>query len=194
MIAHEKTITWIKKNKLLMAKVLISACGQQMYISAKSCSIKCIRKDKVSFYPEQTIRYNSGRANRYGEPINDHYRLDAVLYIRPGTWGLNQFKNFSVGIEIKENVEDLRRDEKIMKYLGWTDFFLIMVPSALTEEALRKIKQLGDPHIGLLSYSIDSCRVVKTPQRQKEASIENKFALAMQSILGRNSIGYSAEG
>jgi hypothetical protein len=52
---------------------------------------------------------------------------DVILFIKPGYRALNQGHCFTIALEIKEFKDDLMRDEKLWKYVGWTDFFFIAV-------------------------------------------------------------------
>ena len=61
-----------------------------------------------------------------------------ILFIKPGYRALNQGHCFTIALEIKEFKEDLKRDEKLWKYVGWTDFFFIAVPDDLTQYAFEK--------------------------------------------------------
>lgn len=88
---------------------------------------------------------------------------------------------FTVGVEIKEQLSDLRGDKKDMYYLGWTDFYFFLVPAGLEEAAREKLAALDDARFGLLVYSKDKCSVAVAPLRQ-QVPPANQYALAiMQS-------------
>lgn len=126
-------------------------------------------------FEELTVRYETGELNRFGGSKPDHYRFDAVLFVQPGRDSLNQKQCFSVGIEIKGFESDLKQDEKICKYLGWTDFFFIGVPKELIQAAIEKSAM--DDRIGVME--ITTGKIWKMPVHQK-ISIENQFAIMQQ--------------
>lgn len=126
-------------------------------------------------FEELTVRYETGELNRFGGSKPEHYRFDAVLFVQPGRDSLNQKQCFSVGIEIKGFQSDLKQDEKICKYLGWTDFFFIGVPEELIQAAMEKSAM--DDRIGVME--ITTGKIWKMPVHQK-ISIENQFAIMQQ--------------
>lgn len=126
-------------------------------------------------FEELTIRYETGELNRFGGSKPEHYRFDAVLFVQPGRDSLNQKQCFSVGIEIKGFESDLKQDEKICKYLGWTDFFFIGVPEELIQAAIEKSAM--DDRVGVME--ITTGKIWKMPVHQK-ISIENQFAIMQQ--------------
>lgn len=126
-------------------------------------------------FEELTIRYETDELNRFGGSKPEHYRFDAVLFVQPGRDSLNQKQCFSVGIEIKGFESDLKQDEKISKYLGWTDFFFIGVPEELIQAAIEKSAM--DDRIGVME--ITTGKIWKMPVHQK-ISIENQLAIMQQ--------------
>ena len=88
---------------------------------------------------------------------------------------------FTVGVEIKEQLSDLRGDKKDMYYLGWTDFYFFLVPAGLEEAAREKLAALDDARFGLLVYSKDKCSVAVAPLRQ-QVPPANQYALALQAV------------
>lgn len=195
-MAHDKTKTLIANHKFEFARAIIQTVGPQMGLDNKSCSSSSRRKDSVIFAKEQTIRYIGDHDNRFGQNVPRHFINDGVLYICPGQWGLNdtpsQLKTFTVGIEIKEDRQDLRRDTKIQYYLGWTDFYIILVPDNLRSDAFEKIKELDDARFGLVTYSPSGhFRIVRVPQRQQVLAI-NQHALALQALFSQNNL-FAAE-
>lgn len=132
---------------------------------------------EAKVFHELTIRYATGQETRRGTERMEHFRFDSVLFVRPGTAGINRGQCFTAGIEIKGHLNDLKYDDKIMHYLGWTDFMYIGVPHDLVEEAVKKAAM--DDRIGVLD--LDKIKVVKIPVRQ-DISIENKFKILEQVV------------
>ena len=136
-------------------------------------------------FEELTIRYATGERTRLGLEKNDHYRFDAVFFIKPGYRALNQHQCYTVGMELKNSAEDLKYDEKIQNYLGWTDFFMLGVPENLIGEARQKIENITSKYaeakekIGLLC--IDTGEILIYPRRQL-VSQSNKLEIQEQII------------
>lgn len=195
-MAHKNAKSIIKRYKDEFAQAIIQAVGPQMGLDSKSASSLSNRKDSVIFAEEQTIRYVGDHNNSFGQNVPQHFINDGVLYICPGRWGLNdipsQLKTFTVGIEIKEDRNDLSQDVKIQYYLGWTDFYIILVPDDLREAALKKIEILDDARFGVVTYSpAGHFRIVRVPQRQQVLAI-NQYALALQALFSQNNL-FAAE-
>lgn len=136
-------------------------------------------------FEELTIRYETGQKTRFGLDKNDHYRFDAVFYIQPGRRALNQKQCYNVGVELKNSKADLMGDHKIDKYIGWTDFFFVGVPSALIEDAQKKVNEIYQKDeklkdlIGVLN--VETGEIVSMPKRQ-DISLENVCKLQEQII------------
>ncbi|MBR6881335.1 MAG: helix-turn-helix transcriptional regulator [Bacteroidales bacterium] len=184
-MAHNTTVKWINAHLEQVGKALIAACGDQMGIDARFRGPDCRRKDAVVFRTEQTVRYRHPEPDRFGGEKTAHFRNDGVFYVRPGLWGLNAVPSrlmaFTVGVEIKEQLSDLRGDKKDMYYLGWTDFYFFLVPAGLEEAAREKLAALDDARFGLLVYGEDKCSVVIAPLRQ-QVPPANQYALALQAV------------
>lgn len=184
-MAHLQTKQFIHEHLDLFANAIIGAVSDQMWLTESVSVRNCKRNDHVLFIEEQTIRYRgdgkTGQDNRPKRFVND-----GVFYIVPGTWGMNRIPSelsaFTVGIEIKTDINDLYADAKIEYYLGWTDFYFIVVPIQLRDSALKKIHEMNDARIGLIVYARNpsvKCNVV--PVRQSILA-ENKYALALQAL------------
>lgn len=188
-IQHAKTKNWIKLNLSSFGKALIAACGPQMGIDEQFCAPRCKRKDSVLFRPEQNVRYRHPDLDRFGEEKTMHFQNDAVVYVRPGQWGLNdvpsELKTFTVGIEIKEKLSDLETDTKCMFYLGWTDFYFFVVTNDLKDAALAKLHALNDSRFGLMTNDKDGFKVWVVPQRQQVLP-QNQYALALQAMFSES--------
>ena len=111
-------------------------------------------------FPEVTIRErNNGQTNQYGGAKPEHYRLDALLAIKPGRDALNQESVFTVGIELKGSIDDLRADRKFTHYRGWANLLFFGVPKELALAAEEKAEYFDD--IGVID--IDNGYVRKYP-------------------------------
>lgn len=136
-------------------------------------------------FEELTIRYETGEKTRLGLGKNDHYRFDAVFYIQPGRRALNQKQCYNVGVELKNSKSDLMGDHKIDKYIGWTDFFFVSVPSALIEDAKQKVEDICKENkdlkglIGVMN--VETGEIVSLPKRQ-DITLENICKLQEQII------------
>lgn len=112
-------------------------------------------------FSEVTIRErNDKQTNRFGGEKPDHYRFDAVLAVKPGRDAINQNSVFTVGIELKGTIEDLRADKKFTHYRGWTNLLFFAVPKALVAVAEEKVEFYDD--IGVID--IENGFVCKYPR------------------------------
>lgn len=154
---------------------------------------------RYRIFEEMTVRYETGEKTRLGLDRQEHYRIDAVLFIQPGYRALNQNQCFTVGIELKNTKADLMGDHKMDKYLGWTDLFFIGVPADLKEDAIKKAEEVslqvfgGDPKYGMDSgvdlnkymvgvFNIDNGQIYKMPARKQSVSMENRLKIQEQVI------------
>lgn len=128
-------------------------------------------------FEELTVRYATGELTRKGLDKNKHYRQDAVLFVEPGRAALNQRSCYSIGIELKGNLKDLRADKKIESYLGWNDFFFIGCTEDILEEAIKRAE--NDKRIGV--FGIETGIICKLPMRSKVAP-ENRIWMYEQVI------------
>ena len=185
-MTHSQIQRWITLHRSTFGKALIAACGPQMGILPQYCEPGRKRQDKIVIACEQTIRYPDEGTTSFGRPALKHFRIDAVAYVRPGRWGNNAAPTrplaFTVALEVKTSESDLLHDEKIMFYLGWTDFFFLVVPAELEKAGRRKVRELNDARIGLLIVGSECCRVAIAPLRQQILP-QNKSALALEVIL-----------
>ena len=185
-MTHSQIQRWITLHRSTFGKALIAACGPQMGVLPLYCEPGRKRKDKIVIASEQTIRYRDEGTTSFGRPALKHFRIDAVAYVRPGRWGNNAAPSrplaFTVALEFKTSESDLLRDNKILLYLGWTDYFFLVVPTELEKAGRRKVRELNDARIGLIIVGLDNCRVDIAPLRQQILP-QNKCALAMEVIL-----------
>ena len=147
-----------------------------------------IPEDAIRYriFEELTVRYETGEKTKRGLDKQDHYRFDAVLFIQPGYRALNQKQCFTVGIELKNTKADLMGDNKMGKYLGWTDLFFIGVPADITEDAIRKADEVSQEVFGNKSmvgvFDIENGLIYKMPTKKQNVSMENRLKVQEQVI------------
>mgnify|MGYP003419689347 CR=1 FL=1 len=127
--------------------------------------------------PEFTIRYDKGTILPDGRFAISNRRMDAVILVQPTVNSLSQNFDFKVCIEIKTTINDLKKDDKMTYYLGWTDFFLLCVPDHLMEAAIEKASD--DHRIGVAS--ITTGKIQKRPAWQ-DVPIGRKYGLMEQAF------------
>lgn len=136
-------------------------------------------------FEELTIRYETDEKTRLGLDKQEHYRFDAVFFIQPGQRALNQHQCYTAGVELKNSKSDLMGDDKIVKYLSWTNYFFIGVPSDLIEDAKAKIKEIYKTYIyakdliGLMN--VESGKIEILPKRQS-VTVANTCKIQEQII------------
>ena len=140
---------------------------------------------EYKIFEEFRLREDTGEKTRLGLDKKLQVIPDVILFIKPGYRALNQGHCFTVALEIKEFKDDLMRDEKLWKYVGWTDFFFIAVPDDLTQYAFEKIVEVNNEHPETLSkigvLGLETGELYSHPQRS-EVSIE-KQNLVLQSAV-----------
>lgn len=124
---------------------------------------------EYKIFEEFRLRQDTGEKTRLGLDKKLQLIPDVVMFIKPGFRALNQQHCFTVALEIKEFKDDLMNDEKLWKYIGWTDFFFIAVPDDLTDFAFKKISLIISEHpeckekIGILG--LDTGSMYNCPKR-----------------------------
>lgn len=117
---------------------------------------------EYKIFEEFRLRESTGEKTRLGLDRKLQLIPDVVIFVKPGYRALNQQHCFTVALEIKEFKDDLMNDEKLWKYVEWTDFFFIAVPDDLTEFAFKKIDAINKVHpecsgkIGILGLETGS--------------------------------------
>lgn len=101
------------------------------------------------FLKEFIVRFDKGLIYPDGRFVKTIRRLDALIIVQPSLSSQVQNWTFKIGFEVKVNLDDLLRDNKIPYYLGWTDFFFLAVDDALLTTAMEKAAK--DPRIGVVS-------------------------------------------
>lgn len=137
-------------------------------------------------FRELTIRYFNGKKNKWGDDKADNYRFDAVLLIEPGYRALARRETFTIGLELKGDESDLKRDNKIDMYLGWTDFLFIGVPLDLVENAKAKAESIMEKNsnaegkIGVMD--VESGQIYLWPTKKIDVPSDNRIAVLNQIV------------
>ena len=140
---------------------------------------------EYKIFEEFRLREDTGEKTRLGLDKKLQLIPDVVLFIKPGYRALNQQHCFTVALEIKEFKDDLMRDEKLWKYLGWTDFFFIAVPEDLTDFAFKKIDFINEEHpeyknkIGVLGLQTGT--MYNSPARS-EVTVEKQNLVLQNAV------------
>lgn len=140
---------------------------------------------EYKIFEEFRLRESTGEKTRLGLDKKLQIIPDVILFIKPGDRALNQGHCFTVALEIKEFKDDLMRDEKLWKYVGWTDFFFIAVPDDLTQYAFEKIVEVNNEHPETLSkigvLGLEAGELYSHPQRS-EVSIEKQNLVLQNAV------------
>ena len=140
---------------------------------------------EYKIFEEFRLRQDTGEKTRLGLDKKLQVIPDVILFIKPGYRALNQGHCFTVALEIKEFKDDLMRDEKLWKYVGWTDFFFIAVPDDLTQYAFEKIVEVNNEHPETLSkigvLGLETGELYSHPQRS-EVSIEKQNLVLQNAV------------
>ena len=140
---------------------------------------------EYKIFEEFRLRESTGEKTRIGLDKKLQIITDVILFIKPGFRALNQGHCFTVALEIKEFKDDLMRDEKLWKYVGWTDFFFIAVPDELTQYAFEKIVEVNNEHPETLSkigvLGLETGELYSHPQRS-EVSIEKQNLVLQNAV------------
>lgn len=140
---------------------------------------------EYKIFEEFRLRESTGEKTRIGLDKKLQVIPDVILFIKPGYRALNQGLCFTIALEIKEFKEDLMRDEKLWKYVGWTDFFFIAVPDDLTQYAFEKIVEVNNEHPETLSkigvLGLETGELYSHPQRS-EVSIEKQNLVLQNAV------------
>ena len=140
---------------------------------------------EYKIFEEFRLTEDTGEKTRLGLDKKLQVIPDVILFIKPGYRALNQGHCFTVALEIKEFKDDLMRDEKLWKYVGWTDFFFIAVPDDLTQYAFEKIVEVNNEHPETLSkigvLGLETGELYSHPQRS-EVSIEKQNLVLQNAV------------
>lgn len=140
---------------------------------------------EYKIFEEFRLREDSGESTRLGLDRKLQLIPDVVMFVKPGFRALNQQQCFTVALEIKQFKDDLMRDEKMWKYVGWADFFFIAVPDDLVEYAFKKVVETNKLHseteckIGVLG--LETGELYSRPKRS-EVSIEKQNLVLQNAV------------
>lgn len=140
---------------------------------------------EYKIFEEFRLRQDTGEKTRLGLDKKLQVIPDVILFIKPGYRALNQGHCFTVALEIKEFKDDLMHDEKLWKYVGWTDFFFIAVRDDLTQYAFEKIVEVNNEHPGTMSkigvLGLETGELYSHPQRS-EVTIEKQNMVLQNAV------------
>lgn len=134
---------------------------------------------------EFRLREDSGETTRLGLDKKLQLISDVVMFVKPGFRAFNQQHCFTIALEIKQYKDDLMRDEKMWKYIGWTNFFFIAVPDNLAEYTFKKVVEINKLHpeteckIGVLG--LETGELYSRPKRS-EVSIERQNLVLQNAV------------
>lgn len=155
---------------------------------------------------EFTIRYydesNIQRGRKGFIKADENRRFDALLFVRPGEKSIARGYTYTVGVELKGDVQDLKRDDKIYRYVGWVDFMYIGVPDEMVDEAIRKVQNITKEHpqtsgligvVGVRTGCIYMCPTKKSPVRVEYGLALYKQAVDNYILRGRDTVSFDCE-
>lgn len=113
-------------------------------------------------------------------PLNNCRFMDSIALVKGTDAKTGEPCSFSIGFELKKQVSDLEKDNKIPNYLGYTDYFFIAVSN--NRRMLPLLERYNDePRIGAIMFRKDW--LIKTAQRQ--VVLPKNQLLEDQILLGR---------
>ena len=179
--AHEELKAYLVDQP---GKAFAVALTCEVYDWANPVATELYIRYKV--FEELSVRYDTGELTRRKLKKMKQYLFDAVFFIQPGRASRNQGECFTVGVELKSQKYDLAGDDKMGKYLGWTDFFFIGVPEELVEEAIKKAEEVSKSACGNCDmvgvFDVKTGTIYKMPSRRQEVPPENRIAVMEQII------------
>lgn len=148
---------------------------------------------------EFTVRYynkdNVQRGRKGYIKADEDRRFDALLFVRPGEKSIARGFTYTIGIELKGDKGDLKRDDKIQRYVGWVDFMYIGVPDELADDAITKVETLSNEHPevkGLIGvFGVRTGQIYKCPA--KKSAVVTEYGLAVYSQAVNNYILHGSE-
>lgn len=140
---------------------------------------------EYKIFEEFRLRQDTGEKTHKGLDKKMQLIPDALLFVKPGFRALNQGQCFTVALEIKGEKGDLMSDDKLHKYLGWTDFLFIAVPADLADCAQNKVDQISIAHPETVSkigvVQLDTGTICRWPKRS-EVTIERQNLVLQNAI------------
>ena len=140
---------------------------------------------EYKIFEEFRLRQDTGEKTRLGLDKKQQLIPDVVLFVKPGYRSLNQGLCFTVALEIKGEKGDLMSDDKLYKYLGWTDFLFVAVPADLADDAQSKVDQINADHPETISkigiVQLDTGTICRWPKRS-EVAIEKQNLVLQNAV------------
>ena len=139
---------------------------------------------KITYIPIQEFAFAqpTERKDVLGRPVADVCFIDLVLFVGSGKSAAYHGNVVTIGVEVKSNLGDLLRDNKMNGYLHKTDYTFLAVPDGLVRDALNKVA--GIEGIGV--FSLSSGRIIKAAKRQTVEESTNNQALLRALFGARN--------
>lgn len=140
---------------------------------------------EYKIFEEFRLRQDTGEKTRKGLDKKMQLIPDALLFVKPGYRSLNQGQCFTVALEIKGEKGDLMSDDKLYKYLGWTDFLFVAVPADLADDAQSKVDQINADHPETISkigiVQLDTGTICRWPKRS-EVTVEKQNLVLQNAV------------
>lgn len=140
---------------------------------------------EYKIFEEFRLRQDTGEKTRLGLDKKQQLIPDVVLFVKPGYRSLNQGQCFTVALEIKGEKGDLMSDDKLYKYLGWTDFLFVAVPADLADDAQSKVDQINADHPETISkigiVQLDTGTICRWPKRS-EVTVEKQNLILQNAV------------
>lgn len=140
---------------------------------------------EYKIFEEFRLREATGEKTRKGLDKKLQLIPDALLFVKPGYRSLNQGQCFTVALEIKGEKGDLMSDDKLYKYLGWTDFLFVAVPADLADDAQSKVDQINADHPETISkigiVQLDTGTICRWPKRS-EVTVEKQNLVLQNAV------------
>lgn len=112
-------------------------------------------------------------------PEKSYFRHDVILSLSPGKKERKNGSGFDyhyrqVSIEIKRDLSDLQRDEKILQYLGAVHYCFLAVPEKMLMDGIDKIRSFGAcaHYVGLINS--DNGDIVVMPDSQEDIQVRER--------------------
>lgn len=149
------------KDKLVgePGKRFVATLTHQAYAWSKKIKPKYF---EYRIFEHVDIRDTPEVIAQHGIDYSPEYHFDCVLFIKPGFRGLKLRQIISVSI-LFMNKQDLISNEDMSRYLGYTDYFFIGVPSDLVNDA--KERTHGSSRIGV--FCVNDGTIIVMPKRLK---------------------------
>ena len=140
---------------------------------------------EYKIFEEFRLRQDTGEKTRLGLDKKQQLIPDVVLFVKPDYRSLNQGQCFTVALEIKGEKGDLMSDDKLYKYLGWTDFLFVAVPADLADDAQSKVDQINADHPETISkigiVQLDTGTICRWPKRS-EVTVEKQNLVLQNAV------------